>query len=264
MFSFSRNMLSRGVVRRVMSSSTNKLATSSMMKPGFFTSPLRNISTTKNKQASNDSLVSFLNEKKMSFKSLDHIGIVLSVGDGIARVSGLTTVQSGELVDFKDGAVSGMALNLETKSVGIVIFGSDREIRQGDVVKRTLSIVSVPVGDQLAGRVVDALGNVIDGGDSIDTSSMERKEVDIKAPGIIAREPVSEPVQTGILSVDSMIPIGRGQKELIIGDKQTGKTAIGIDAIINQRETNKQFPDKKLYCVYVAIGQKKIYCCWCI
>ena len=206
----------------------------------------RNISTSSRLMASNDNLVNFLNEKKMSWKSLDNIGVVLSVGDGIARVSGLNSVQSGELVDFKDGAISGMALNLETKSVGVVIFGSDRDISEGDAVKRTLSIVSVPVGQQLAGRVVDSLGNVIDGGDAIDTSKMTRKE-DIKAPGIIAREPVSEPVQTGLLSVDSMIPIGRGQKELIIGDKQTGKTAIGVDAIINQKESNEADPSKKLY-----------------
>jgi proton translocating ATP synthase F1 alpha subunit len=181
----------------------------------------------------------------------------LSIGDGIAKVVGITEVQAGELVDFKDGAVTGMALNLETKAVGIVIFGNDRDISQGDYVKRTFSIVNIPVGDEMAGRVVDSLGNILDGGPSLNIKTMTKMDVDIKAPGIIAREPVSQPVQTGLLAIDSLIPIGRGQKELIIGDKQTGKTAIGVDAIINQRDTNESDPEMALYCVYVAIGQKR-------
>src|SRR3984957_5478841 len=179
---------------------------------------------------------------------VSEVGQVLSVGDGIARVYGLDNVQAGELVEFP-GGIKGMALNLETDNVGVVIFGSDAGIKEGDTVKRTGAIVDVPVGKGLLGRVVDALGNPIDGKGDL-TSVAERRRVDVKAPGIIPRKSVSEPMQTGIKAIDSLIPIGRGQRELIIGDRQTGKTAIAIDAIINQKGQN-------VHCFYVAIGQKK-------
>jgi F-type H+-transporting ATPase subunit alpha len=187
---------------------------------------------------------------------VSEVGQVLSVGDGIARVYGLDNVQAGEMVEFP-GAIKGMALNLENDNVGVVIFGSDEHIKEGDTVKRTGAIVDVPVGKGLLGRVVDALGNPIDGKGAL-TDIAERRRVDVKAPGIIPRKSVSEPMQTGLKAIDSLIPIGRGQRELIIGDRQTGKTAIAIDAIINQREINKSNDEKiKLYCIYVAIGQKR-------
>ena len=184
------------------------------------------------------------------------VGRVLSVGDGIARVYGLDNVQAGEMVEFP-GGIRGMALNLEADNVGIVIFGSDRDIKEGDVVKRTNSIVDVPVGDELLGRVVDGLGNPIDGKGPI--KSKTRAVADSKAPGIIPRKSVHEPMATGLKSVDSMIPIGRGQRELIIGDRQTGKTAIALDTILNQKSYNDaaKTEGEKLYCVYVAIGQKR-------
>ena len=184
------------------------------------------------------------------------VGKVLSVGDGVARVYGLDQVQAGELVEFSSG-VKGMALNLEEDNVGVVIFGSDREIKEGDIVKRTESIVSVPVGKEMLGRVVDALGQPIDGLGAIKAKEFRRS--DIKAPGIIERRSVHEPVQTGIKIVDSLIPIGRGQRELIIGDRQTGKTAIILDTIINQKKINDvaKSEKEKLYCVYVAVGQKR-------
>ena len=183
------------------------------------------------------------------------VGQVLSVGDGIARVYGLDRVQAGEMVEFP-GGIRGMALNLESDNVGVVIFGNDSTIKEGDTVKRTNSIVDVPVGRGLLGRVVDGLGNPIDGKGPIDFE--ERKLVEVKAPGIIPRQSVHEPVQTGLKAIDSLIPIGRGQRELIIGDRQTGKTAVAIDTIINQREANAGDDEsKKLYCVYVAIGQKR-------
>ncbi|MDD7971133.1 F0F1 ATP synthase subunit alpha [Roseinatronobacter alkalisoli] len=185
------------------------------------------------------------------------VGRVLSVGDGIARVHGLDNVQAGEMVEFP-GGIRGMALNLEADNVGIVIFGDDRGIKEGDTVKRTKSIVDVPVGDALLGRVVDGLGNPIDGKGPIATS--ERRVADVKAPGIIPRKSVHEPMATGLKSVDAMIPIGRGQRELIIGDRQTGKTAVALDTILNQKSYNEAAGDdesKKLYCVYVAIGQKR-------
>ena len=187
---------------------------------------------------------------------VSEVGEVLSVGDGIARVYGLDKVQAGELVEFP-GGVKGMALNLETDNVGAVIFGGDAGIKEGDTVKRTGAIVDVPVGKGLLGRVVDPLGNAIDGkGDIADVA--ERRRVDVKAPGIIPRRSVNEPMQTGIKAIDSLIPIGRGQRELIIGDRQTGKTAIAIDTIINQRTVNQSGDEKaKLYCIYVAIGQKR-------
>ncbi|HEY1614856.1 MAG TPA: F0F1 ATP synthase subunit alpha [Rhizomicrobium sp.] len=186
---------------------------------------------------------------------VSEVGQVLSVGDGIARVYGLDNVQAGELVEFP-GGIKGMALNLETDNVGVVIFGSDAGIKEGDTVKRTGAIVDVPVGKGLLGRVVDALGNPIDGKGEI-TNVAERRRVDVKAPGIIPRKSVSEPMQTGLKAIDSLIPIGRGQRELIIGDRQTGKTAVAIDAIINQRATNKADDANKLFCIYVAIGQKR-------
>ena len=186
---------------------------------------------------------------------VSEVGQVLSVGDGVARVHGLDQVQAGELVEFP-GGVRGMALNLEVDNVGVVIFGDDRDIREGDTVKRTGAIVDVPVGRGLLGRVVDALGNPIDGkGALVDVT---RTQAEVKAPGIIARQPVHEPMQSGLKAIDSLVPVGRGQRELIIGDRQTGKTAVAIDAIINQ----KRFFDgddesKRLFCVYVAIGQKR-------
>jgi F-type H+/Na+-transporting ATPase subunit alpha len=186
---------------------------------------------------------------------VSEVGQVLSVGDGIARVYGLDNVQAGEMVEFENGT-RGMALNLETDNVGIVIFGEDREIKEGQTVKRTRSIVDVPVGKGLLGRVVDALGNPIDGKGPI--PSDERKRVDVKAPGIIPRKSVHEPMATGLKAIDALIPIGRGQRELIIGDRQTGKTAIALDTILNQKPLNATGDEKiKLYCVYVAIGQKR-------
>ena len=183
------------------------------------------------------------------------VGQVLSVGDGIARVHGLDQVQAGEMVEFP-GGIKGMALNLEIDNVGIVIFGEDKTIKEGDTVKRTGAIVDVPVGKELLGRVVDALGNPIDGKGPI--NSDKRQRVEVKAPGIIPRKSVHEPVQTGIKAIDSLIPIGRGQRELIIGDRQTGKTAVIIDTIINQRQINETGGEsEKLYCIYVAIGQKR-------
>ncbi len=186
---------------------------------------------------------------------VSEVGQVLSVGDGIARVYGLDNVQAGEMVEFENGT-RGMALNLEVDNVGIVIFGSDREIMEGQTVKRTGAIVDVPVGKGLLGRVVDALGNPIDGKGPIKTD--ERKRVDVKAPGIIPRKSVHEPMATGLKAIDALIPIGRGQRELVIGDRQTGKTAILLDTILNQKPLNAQPDEKiKLYCVYVAVGQKR-------
>ena len=185
------------------------------------------------------------------------VGKVLSVGDGIARVYGLEKVQAGEMVEFPGGTM-GMALNLEIDNVGVVIFGSDRDIKEGDLVKRTSSIVDVPVGMELLGRVVDGLGNPVDGKGPI--KSKKRSVADVKAPGIIPRKSVHEPMATGLKSVDSLIPIGRGQRELIIGDRQTGKTAVAVDTILNQKTYNESAgtdESKKLYCVYVAIGQKR-------
>jgi F-type H+-transporting ATPase subunit alpha len=186
---------------------------------------------------------------------VSEVGQVLSVGDGIARVYGLDNVQAGEMVEFENG-VRGMALNLEIDNVGIVIFGEDREIKEGQTVKRTRAIVDVPVGKGLLGRVVDALGNPIDGKGPIDAG--ERRRVDVKAPGIIPRKSVHEPMATGLKAIDALIPIGRGQRELIIGDRQTGKTAIALDTILNQNALNATGDEKiKLYCVYVAVGQKR-------
>ncbi len=186
---------------------------------------------------------------------VSEVGQVLSVGDGIARIYGLDQVQAGEMVEFP-GGIRGMALNLETDNVGVVIFGSDRDIKEGDTVKRTGAIVDVPVGPELLGRVVDALGNPIDGKGPINAT--KRARVDVKAPGIIPRKSVHEPMQTGLKAIDALIPVGRGQRELIIGDRQTGKTAVILDTILNQKPINQGTDDKaKLYCVYVAIGQKR-------
>ncbi|MCW9035255.1 MAG: F0F1 ATP synthase subunit alpha [Alphaproteobacteria bacterium] len=202
---------------------------------------------------------SILKEQIASFgteSEVAEVGQVLSVGDGIARVHGLDKVQAGEMVEFP-GGIKGMALNLETDNVGVVIFGDDRTIKEGDVVKRTGAIVDVPVGKGLLGRVVDPLGNPIDGKGPIESD--ERQLIEVKAPGIIPRKSVHEPVQTGLKAIDSLIPIGRGQRELIIGDRQTGKTAVIIDTILNQKAVNDAAKDdsEKLFCVYVAVGQKR-------
>ncbi|MCR9139850.1 MAG: F0F1 ATP synthase subunit alpha [Alphaproteobacteria bacterium] len=186
---------------------------------------------------------------------VSEVGQVLSVGDGIARVYGLDNVQAGEMVEFP-GGIRGMALNLEADNVGVVLFGSDRDIKEGDTVKRTGAIVDVPVGKELLGRVVDALGNPIDGKGPI--NAKERARVDVKAPGIIPRRSVHEPMSTGLKAIDALIPIGRGQRELVIGDRQTGKTAIILDTILNQKPIHESGPEsEKLYCVYVAVGQKR-------
>ncbi|GAA4762468.1 F0F1 ATP synthase subunit alpha [Stakelama sediminis] len=197
-----------------------------------------------------DQIASFGTEAEVS-----ETGTVLSVGDGIARIHGLDNVQAGEMVEFANG-VQGMALNLEADNVGVVIFGSDAEIRENDTVKRTGTIVDVPIGKGLLGRVVDGLGNPIDGKGPIEYS--ERSRVEVKAPGIIPRKSVHEPVQTGLKAIDALVPIGRGQRELIIGDRQTGKTAVAIDTFINQKNVNAGDDEsKKLYCIYVAVGQKR-------
>jgi F-type H+-transporting ATPase subunit alpha len=186
---------------------------------------------------------------------VSEVGQVLSVGDGIARVYGLDNVQAGEMVEFP-GGIRGMALNLEADNVGVVIFGADRDIKEGDTVKRTGAIVDTPVGPGLLGRVVDALGNPIDGKGPI--KAAERRRVDVKAPGIIPRKSVHEPMSTGLKAIDALIPVGRGQRELVIGDRQTGKTAIILDTILNQKSVHLSGPEKeKLYCVYVAVGQKR-------
>ncbi|MGL4542161.1 MAG: F0F1 ATP synthase subunit alpha, partial [Polymorphobacter sp.] len=186
---------------------------------------------------------------------VSEVGTVLSVGDGIARVYGLDNVQAGEMVEFP-GGIKGMALNLESDNVGIVIFGSDSTIKEGDTVKRTGTIVDVPVGKGLLGRVVDGLGNPIDGKGPL--TDVTRSRVEVKAPGIIPRQSVNEPMQTGLKALDALVPVGRGQRELIIGDRQTGKTAVAIDTFINQKITNTGADDKnKLFCIYVAIGQKR-------
>ena len=197
-----------------------------------------------------DQIAGFGTEAEVS-----EVGQVLSVGDGIARVHGLDKVQAGEMVEFP-GGIKGMALNLEADNVGVVIFGSDASIKEGDIVKRTGTIVDVPVGKGLLGRVVDGLGNPIDGKGPIEAA--ERRRVEVKAPGIIPRKSVHEPVQTGLKAVDALVPVGRGQRELIIGDRQTGKTAVALDTFINQREAHQGDDEtKKLYCIYVAVGQKR-------
>ena len=203
--------------------------------------------------------VSILKDKVAQISQVNDLkefGTVISIGDGIARVYGLNKVKAGEMVEFKTG-VKGMALNLEADNVGIVVLGNDREIQEGDVVQRTGSIIDIPVGEELLGRVIDSLGNPIDGQGPIKGS--KRMRIELKAPGIIPRRKVSEPMQTGVKAVDALVPIGRGQRELIIGDRQTGKTAIAIDTIINQKTSFAEGGDvkKRLYCIYVAIGQKR-------
>ena len=190
-----------------------------------------------------------------SSNTITEVGQVLSIGDGIARIHGLDNVQAGEMVAFADGT-KGMALNLEDDNVGVVLFGSDSAIKEGDTVKRTNTIVDVPVGKSLLGRVVDALGNPIDGKGNIESDT--RSRIEVKAPGIIPRKSVSEPMQTGLKAIDSLIPVGRGQRELIIGDRQTGKTAIAIDTIINQKAAQEAGDKtKQLFCIYTAVGQKR-------
>jgi F-type H+-transporting ATPase subunit alpha len=197
-----------------------------------------------------DQIANFSAEEEVA-----EVGTVLSVGDGIARIYGLDNVQAGEMVEFENG-VKGMALNLEADNVGVVVFGSDEAIREGSTAKRTGSIVDVPIGKGLLGRVVDALGNPIDGKGPIEYT--ERRRVEVKAPGIIPRKSVHEPVQTGLKALDALVPVGRGQRELIIGDRQTGKTAVAIDTFINQKNVNASGDEKqKLYCIYVAVGQKR-------
>jgi len=217
----------------------------------------KNLSNSANLKASAE-VSSILEERILESapkSNLEETGRVLSIGDGIARVYGLKNIQAEEMVEFSSG-LKGMALNLEPDNVGVVVFGNDKLIKEGDVVKRTGAIVDVPVGQELLGRVVDALGNPIDGAGPLGTATRQR--VGIKAPGIIPRQSVREPMQTGIKAVDSLVPIGRGQRELIIGDRQTGKTAVAIDTIINQKRFNDGTEDKKkLMCIYVAIGQKR-------
>merc|ERR1712029_168422 len=217
----------------------------------------RKLSTTPAKAGAGE-ISSILEERVLGAaptSNLEETGKVLSIGDGIARVYGLKNIQAEEMVEFSSG-LKGMALNLEPDNVGVVVFGNDKLIKEGDIVRRTGAIVDVPVGPELLGRVVDPLGNALDGKGAVETK--ERRRVDIKAPGIIARKSVHEPMQTGLKAVDSLVPIGRGQRELIIGDRQTGKTAVAIDAIINQKGFNEaDDAKKKLYCIYVAIGQKR-------
>jgi proton translocating ATP synthase F1 alpha subunit len=226
-------------------------------------SSLRSFVTSKSLSAAKLSpaeLTKILQSRISSFteqQSTEEVGRVLSVADGIARIYGLKNVKAGEMVEFSSG-LKGMALNLETDNVGVVVFGDDRDIMEGDSVKRTGAIVDVPIGEEMLGRVVDALGNPIDGLGPIKTT--ERRRIEVKAPGIIARQSVHEPMSTGLKAVDSLIPVGRGQRELIIGDRQTGKTAIAIDTIINQKVMNEAAGEdkkKKLFCIYVAIGQKR-------
>merc|ERR1711998_466735 len=204
-----------------------------------------------NKKPSIGDAVTILQSKVSSINQVNDLkefGTVISIGDGIARVFGLMKGQAGEMVEFSSG-IKGMALNLETDNVGIVVLGNDREIQEGDIVKRTGSIVDVPIGDGMLGRVIDPLGNAIDGAGPI--ASDQRQRVELKAPGIIPRKSVHEPMQTGLKSVDALVPVGRGQRELIIGDRQTGKTAIAIDTIINQKTAHEQ---NALMCIYVGVA----------
>merc|ERR1719240_2343194 len=240
------------MLSKLISRNVSKAALVNMAQRGFRASAIVH------KKPSIGDAVTILQSKVSSINQVNDLkefGPVISIGDGIARVFGLMKVQSGEMVEFTSG-VKGMALNLETDNVGIVILGNDREIQEGDIVKRTGSIVDVPIGEGMLGRVVDALGNPIDGAGPI--KSDQRKRVELKAPGIIPRKSVHEPMMTGLKSVDSLVPIGRGQRELIIGDRQTGKTAIAIDCIINQKKAfQANDPEKSLYCIYCAVGQKR-------
>merc|ERR1719183_350911 len=222
---------------------------------GFRAAP---IAAAKKGQPTASELSSIIESKIMDYGSevqLEEIGKVLAIGDGIARVHGLQKVQAGEMVEF-DSGLRGMALNLENDNVGVVVFGNDRAIKEGDTVKRTGAIIDIPVGEGMLGRVVDGLGDPIDGKGVI--TDVKRQRIEVKAPGIIARQSVHEPMESGLKAVDSLVPVGRGQRELIIGDRQTGKTAVAIDTIINQKTINAAGDDKKsLYCIYVAVGQKR-------
>eukprot|EP00127_Corallochytrium_limacisporum_P005571 Clim_evm88s207 gene=Clim_evmTU88s207 len=217
------------------------------------------VATSARRWASTSEVSSILEERILGATSkvdINETGRILAVGDGIARVYGLKNVQAEEMVEFQPSGIKGMALNLEPDNVGIVIFGNDKEIKEGDLVKRTGAIVDVPVGEELLGRVVDGLGQPIDGKGPI--TSKKRTRVGVKAPGIIPRKSVHEPMQSGLKCVDSLVPIGRGQRELIIGDRQTGKTAVALDTILNQKRFNDGTDEKaKLYCIYVAVGQKR-------
>jgi F-type H+-transporting ATPase subunit alpha len=205
-------------------------------------------------------LTSLLQERIVDFESrlhADEVGRVIDIGDGVARVYGLDKVQAGEMLEFSDGTL-GMALNLEEDNVGVVIFGEDRNISEGDTIKRTGRIMECPVGKGMLGRVVDGLGNPIDGKGNLSQENTENVRVEVKAPGIIARQSVSEPMETGLKAIDALVPIGRGQRELIIGDRQTGKTAIAVDTILNQKKAHESNNESdKLFCVYVAVGQKR-------
>jgi F-type H+-transporting ATPase subunit alpha len=240
---------------KVINKATPKLLFPGMVSKDFSFKPTVSL----NKKLSVGEAIKVLEQRISGINQVNDLkefGTVISIGDGIARVFGLLKVQAGEMVEFSRSGVKGMALNLETDNVGIVVLGNDRDIMEGDVVKRMGSIVDVPIGDEMLGRVLDALGDPIDGKGPIKTT--RRSRVEIKAPGIIPRKSVHEPMQTGLKSVDSLVPIGRGQRELIIGDRQTGKTAVAIDTIINQkRYFDSGDEDRKLYCIYVAIGQKR-------
>jgi len=255
----SLSKLSTSVLRSLCRNGTKVLQRNNgLMAASSIVSSRQISTTTPNLAGGAPEIASILEEKILGQKTnqdLEETGRVLSIGDGIARVYGLKNCQAEEMVEFSSG-LKGMALNLEPDNVGVVVFGNDKLISEGDIVKRTGSIVDVPIGAELLGRVVDALGNPIDGKGPLGTA--KRARVGVKAPGIIPRVSVREPMQTGIKAVDSLVPIGRGQRELIIGDRQTGKTAVAIDTIINQRRFNEgQDEKKKLYCVYVAIGQKR-------
>ena len=240
---------------KVLNKTTPKLLFPGMVSKDFSFRPTVSL----NKKLSVGEAIKVLEQRISGINQVNDLkefGTVISIGDGIARVFGLLKVQAGEMVEFSRSGVKGMALNLETDNVGIVVLGNDRDIMEGDVVKRMGSIVDVPIGDEMLGRVLDALGDPIDGKGPIKTT--KRSRVEIKAPGIIPRKSVHEPMQTGLKSVDSLVPIGRGQRELIIGDRQTGKTAVAIDTIINQkRYFDSGDEERKLYCIYVAIGQKR-------
>merc|ERR1712158_180388 len=245
------------MLARIAAPVARQMAKSAPQVGGAMSIMAKNLSNSPNLKASAE-VSSILEERILESapkSNLEETGRVLSIGDGIARVYGLKNIQAEEMVEFSSG-LKGMALNLEPDNVGVVVFGNDKLIKEGDVVKRTGAIVDVPVGSELLGRVVDALGNPIDGAGPI--GSATRQRVGIKAPGIIPRQSVREPMQTGIKAVDSLVPIGRGQRELIIGDRQTGKTAVAIDAIINQKRFNDgDDAKKKLYCIYCAVGQKR-------
>jgi F-type H+-transporting ATPase subunit alpha len=247
-----------GTLVRQLTKNASKMAPRCLSASPFNVRQLSTSQTTNAAKGSSAETASILEERILGAApkiDLEETGRVLSIGDGIARVYGLKNIQAEEMVEFSSG-LKGMALNLEPDNVGVVVFGNDKLIKEGDIVKRTGAIVDVPVGDEILGRVVDALGNPIDGKGPL--NSAKRYRVGIKAPGIIPRASVREPMQTGIKAVDSLVPIGRGQRELIIGDRQTGKTAIAIDTIINQKRFNESGDEKKkLYCIYVAIGQKR-------